>query len=377
MRRESDVKKKKGCERMSPKKKVVVIDNSAFMRRVISDIINDEGRCEVVGTASNGRDGLKLIEEVQPDVVTLDIQMPIMDGLTMLKRMKKSYDIPVIMLSTLTKEGAAETIQSLELGAFDFVAKPEDIFRVNSQETRKELMDKILAAIQYNVTYPQVKKNNSEEIQDNIKYIQESKSLNTLYSKSRVKNLIAIGTSTGGPRALQSVLPHFPEELDGAIVIVQHMPPGFITSLAERLDHLSHIRVKEAEHGEVVCNGIAYVAPGDLYLRVKSKGERLIIHLSDEQKKGAHKPSVNIMMESLQGINVEQIIAVVMTGMGTDGRDGIAVLKSKKKAYIIAQDETSCVVYGMPRAIVEAKLVDKIAPLDEIACVITRKMEVL
>ncbi len=374
-KKEDVVKKKKGCEDMETKKKILVIDDSAFMRRVISDIINGDTRCEVVGTAANGEDGLKLIAELKPDVITLDVQMPIMDGLTMLKTMKKKYNIPVIMMSTLTKEGATETIQSLELGAFDFVAKPDNIFKVNSQEIRKELIEKIMVATQCCVKYEVPQKSRVirkiEPSQEVVKPTQRK------VSNDKVSKLVAIGTSTGGPRALQYLLPYLPKDIDAGIVIVQHMPPGFTKSLADRLNNLSQIQVKEAEDGERILKGTAYIAPGDRHLVVKQKGHDYVVHLSDGPKEGAHKPSVNVMMTSLSDISIQHLIGVIMTGMGADGRDGLAALKQKRDIHVIAQEETSCVVYGMPKAIVEANLADDIIPLDQLAKVITKKVEVL
>jgi two-component system chemotaxis response regulator CheB len=360
---------------MVAKKKILVIDDSAFMRRVISDIINGDSRCEVIGTAANGEDGLKLLEHLKPDVITLDIQMPIMDGLTMLKTMKQKYNIPVIMMSTLTKEGALETIQSLELGAFDFVAKPDNIFKVNSQEIRTELIEKIMTATQSRVRYE------NSQISTPISKPEKAQVLTdrprVSHVGDKVTKLVAIGTSTGGPRALQYVLPYLPKDIEAGIVIVQHMPPGFTKSLAERLNNLSEIQVKEAEDGEQILNGTAYIAPGDRHLMVKQKGNQYVIHLSDGPKNGAHKPSVNEMMTSLAEISIPHIIGVVMTGMGADGREGIANLKQKREIHIIVQEEASCVVYGMPKAIVEAKLADEIIPLDQLAKVITKKVEVL
>ena len=365
---------------MEIKKKILIIDDSAFMRRVISDIINGDKRCEVVGTASNGEEGLKLLEQLNPDVITLDIQMPIMDGLTMLKKLKEKFRIPVIMMSTLTKEGATETIQCLELGAFDFVAKPDNIFKVNSQEIRTELIQKIMAATQSHIHYENPKLSSQKaKIRKTKEVAYQKVEIQNKGNKSKDKltKLIAIGTSTGGPRALQYLLPYIPKDIDAAIVIVQHMPPGFTKSLADRLNNLSEINVKEAEDGEEILKGSAYIAPGDRHLIVKQKGDRYVIHLSDGPKNGAHKPSVNVMMSSITDISIEHVIGVIMTGMGADGREGVTDLKEKRKVHIIAQEETSCVVYGMPKAIVEAKLADEIIPLEQLAKVITKKVEVL
>ena len=217
---------------MENKKKILVIDDSAFMRRVISDIINNDERCQVIGTAANGKEGLEKIRLLRPDVVTLDIEMPIMNGLQMLKELPKKQMLPVIMMSTLAEEGATETIQALELGAYDFVKKPDNIFKVNSEEIRKELIQKIIVASQADLK-------NLKKVKPLIakaKVVSFSKELDKSSKRiSYANKLVAIGTSTGGPRALQYVLPYLPRDINAGIVVVQHMPPGFTKSLSDRL----------------------------------------------------------------------------------------------------------------------------------------------
>lgn len=193
----------------------------------------------------------------------------------------------------------------------------------------------------------------------------------------KINKLVAIGTSTGGPRALQYVLPYLPGDIDAGIVIVQHMPPGFTKSLAERLNQLSEITVKEAENGERILKGWAYIAPGDRHLLVKQKGSDYYIELSDGPKKGAHKPAVDVMLTSITAIKIPHVIGVIMTGMGADGRDGFKDLRSARKCHVIAQNEDSCVVYGMPKSVVEAGMADDIQPLDKISNAIVKKLEVL
>lgn len=362
-------------------KKVLIVDDSAFMRRVISDIIKSDKRFEVVGTASNGQEALSVVNELKPDVISLDIQMPVMDGLTMLKKLNVDHKIPVVMMSTLTKEGATETIQALELGAFDFVAKPDNIFKVNSTEIKEELLEKLYQAAlsgEKAVTKfkPSISRTLTPEntssgttIRSEVKVSQKS--------GAKVTKLVAIGTSTGGPRALQYLLPYLPKDIDAGIVIVQHMPPGFTKSLSERLNQLSEITVKEAENGDIIENGTAYIAPGDRHLLVKQTGSNYVIELSDGPKKGAHKPSVDVMMSSITKINIPHVVGVIMTGMGADGREGLQDLKNARKIHIIAQDEESCVVYGMPKSVVEVGIADEIKPLDQLAVAIVKKLEVL
>ncbi len=370
-------------QNMNKKKRILVVDDSAFMRKVISDIINNDDRCEVAGTAANGKEALEKVDELKPDVISLDIQMPVMDGLTMLKELNKEHKIPVIMMSTLTKEGATETIQALELGAFDFVAKPDNIFKVNSDEISSELMSKLVAAANSGAKSVTKFKPRLTRSFTPTKTEPEArpKTVTSTVSKpmtgEKINKLVAIGTSTGGPRALQYVLPYLPGDIDAGIVIVQHMPPGFTKSLAERLNQLSEITVKEAEDGERILKGWAYIAPGDRRLLVKQKGTDYYIELSDGPKKGAHKPAVDVMLTSITTIKIPHVVGVIMTGMGADGRDGFKDLRGARKCHVIAQDEDSCVVYGMPKSVVEAGMADEIQPLDKISNAIVKKLEVL
>ncbi|PKM68100.1 MAG: chemotaxis response regulator protein-glutamate methylesterase [Firmicutes bacterium HGW-Firmicutes-2] len=358
---------------MEKTKKVLIIDDSAFMRRVISDIISSDSRFEVVGTASNGKEGLEQVKALNPDVISLDVQMPIMDGLTMLKRLQSTMPTPVVMMSTLTKEGAKETIEALELGAIDFLGKPSNIFKVNSDEIKEELLEKLyLAANVGKRTVVEMKPPATSTFQSSQKTVK-------IPMKQGVCNkLVAIGTSTGGPRALQYVLPYLPPNIDAGIVVVQHMPPGFTKSLANRLDQLSSIHVKEAEHGDIIKNGWAYIAPGDRHLLVSEKTDgSLYIELSDEEPVGGHKPAVNIMMRSIAKLQQRQYVGVIMTGMGADGMLGLKELSNKKDIHIVAQDEASCVVYGMPKSVVEAGLANEIVSLNKISETITKKLGVL
>lgn len=354
------------------KKKVVVIDDSAFMRRVISDIINSDERLEVVGTAINGKEGLKIINELSPDVITLDIQMPVMNGLEMLKVLQKDHSIPVVMLSTLVKEGAKETIQALELGAFDFIAKPDNIYSMSTSDVREKLIEKVVAASKAKT---QTVKAYKPTIKKALTF--ESPSEKRVKRPQDVKHLVAIGTSTGGPRALQYVIPYLPEDLNAGVVVVQHMPPGFTKSLSDRLNQLSKVYVKEAEHGDVITNGSVYIAPGDRHLEVVQEGKALTIRLTDDPPYGGHKPAVDVMMNSISKINNIDLTGVIMTGMGSDGAKGMAEVVNQRKMHIIAQDEASCVVYGMPKSVVERGLADEVVTLETIANSIIKKSGVL
>lgn len=369
-KKEKGENKKKGCDLMNNRKKVLVVDDSAFMRRIISDIINSDARCEVIGTANNGQDGLEKVKHLKPDVITLDIEMPIMNGLEMLKQLKQRSSIPVILMSTLAKEGAAETIQALELGAIDFITKPENIFKVNTEEIKNNLVDKIIMASKAKKI-----KVLQKPIAIPIKQHMTTKMIKK--STTKINNIVAIGCSTGGPRALQYVIPYLPMNINAGIVIVQHMPPGFTHSLAKRLDHLSEIKVKEAEDNDVINNGTAYIAPGDRHIKVVESHGEYIIKLSDDLPKNGHKPAVDVMMNSLTSIKLNQMVGVIMTGMGADGSDGLEKLKTKNKLHVIAQNEETCVVYGMPKVVVQKGIADEVIPLDSISSSIIKKTGVL
>jgi len=352
-------------------KKVLVIDDSAFMRRVISDIINYDEKCQVVGTANNGKDGLEKIRLLEPDVVILDIEMPVMNGLQMLEALREQEMLPVIMMSTLVEKGAKETIRALELGAYDFVKKPDNIFKVNSEEIKNELISKIISASKSKV-----------QILNKVKPVKlssfrNSRKLDDFIENTKVNNIVAIGTSTGGPRALQYVLPYLPKNINAGIVIVQHMPPGFTKSLSERLNNLSEIYIKEAKDGDIIKNGCAYIAPGGKHLEVINEFGALKIRLSDAPVDNGHKPSVNYMMKSLSKIANKKYIGVIMTGMGSDGALGMQDVKNKCGMYIIAQDEPSCVVYGMPKSVINLGIADEIISLDSIANSIIKQSGVL
>jgi two-component system chemotaxis response regulator CheB len=357
-------------------KKIIVIDDSAFMRRVVSDIINSDERCEVIATATNGKEGLEKIKELNPDCITLDIEMPVMNGIEMLKELQKTHHTPAIMLSTLVEAGAKETIAALELGAFDFIQKPDNIFKIKSDQVKEELIQKVIAAA--NSRHVIMRKTQPLMPRKTVGTSKNQKeSVTRLKNNSTVNNLVAIGVSTGGPKALQYVLPYLPSNLNAGVVIVQHMPPGFTASLSNRLDQLSEISVKEAENGDVIENGKAYIAPGDKHLLVIQRNNDLIIQLSDEPPVGSHKPSVNVMMNSISKINNKKLIGVIMTGMGNDGTDGFTKVKENQKMHVIAQNEATCVVYGMPRCVVDKGLADEVVDLESIAKSISKQSGVL
>jgi two-component system chemotaxis response regulator CheB len=350
--------------------KVLVVDDSAFMRKVISDMIETDPGMEVIDVAKNGNDAIQKIKSLNPDVVTMDIEMPVKDGLTALREIMDEYPRPVIMLSSLTKKGAEETLKALDFGAFDFITKPSSMLKVSTPEMRDELLEKIRIAsrtkvrkVSQTVARRRVETSNAE--------VQHS---NTL-GNTRFKKIIAIGTSTGGPRALQEVVPLIPGNIDASVVIVQHMPPGFTKSLAERLDTMSRIRVKEAEDGDVLKAGWAFLAPGDLHLKVTKQNGQFVIKLDNSERVSGHRPSVDAMMDSIVEASSRNTIGVIMTGMGADGAAGMKKLRDNG-GFVIAQNEESCVVYGMPKSAIKLDGVDKVVDLSNIAVEIQKAMEV-
>lgn len=358
------------------KRKILIIDDSAFTRKVLSNIIQEDGRLEVIGLAKNGKEGMDMALSLDPDVISVDVEMPVMNGLTMIKELMQQKNFPIVVVSSLTKEGASETIQALEYGAFDFIAKPSSLFGLKTEEVFAEYIEKVYAAAISKRKLDQLPRKRPDHYSQLIPPGPRPAEEPGMKDKP-ARKLVAIGTSTGGPKALPEVLGHLPEDFPAGLVIVQHMPPGFTKSLANRLDQLSRIRVKEAEDGELICQASAYIAPGDRHLKIREKHGKYYVELDDGPKKGPHKPAVDVMMASLALLEPKKVIAVIMTGMGSDGCEGIERLKKANHSYTIAQDEESCVVYGMPRAVVQKQLADEIVPLNQIAKAIKMKLEVL
>ncbi|HHV29888.1 protein-glutamate methylesterase/protein-glutamine glutaminase [Acetivibrio mesophilus] len=333
---------------------VLVVDDSAFMRKVISDILNSDEEVEVIDTAKNGLEAIEKAHKLKPDVITLDLKMPVMDGLECLRKLNENMRIPVIMLSSITREGAEATIQALAEGAMDFIAKPENIFDMKEECIKNEIIEKVKVAKSYKCL-----KNERKSVGIVMK---------ADATKSKIRNIVVIGTSTGGPRALQDVVPLFPANVDAAFLVVQHMPEGFTKSLADRLDALSSVKVKEAEDNDILENSHVYIAPGDYHMLLEKTGNDLFkIKLSKDPPIGGHRPSVDVMMESVSNTGFGNIVGVIMTGMGRDGTEGVKKLKSVNNAHIIAQDESTCVVFGMPRVAITTGAVDVVVPLKEIA----------
>jgi len=293
-----------------------------------------------------------------------------MDGLTALEIIMKESPSSVLMLSSVTKEGADATLKALELGAFDFITKPSSIFKISADDIKKQLVEKILLASKVRPSKLTTKVTRTYADKFGKRKVTKTP------KGSMVDKIIAIGTSTGGPKALQSVIPLLPGNINAPILIVQHMPAGFTKSLAERLDNLSDVSVKEAEDGDQLKPGWVYIAPGDYHIKVNERNKSYYIELDGGATVSGHRPSADVMFESVSNISSKKVIAVIMTGMGSDGAKSLKLLKEKKGGYVIAQDENSCVVYGMPGSAVKLGAVDKIVSLNEISNEIMKVMGV-
>ena len=388
-------------------KKILVVDDSALMRRLISDIINSDNRFCVKDLATNGLEALDLIIKNQMvyDAVVLDINMPKMNGLELLEQLQKHrIKINVIMVSTLAKEGAKETIIALERGAFDFVTKPENYLDAKEDHFKNRLLEVLSVAAKADMpssTAERPSRIQKTEVSENKSSIglRTTAKVGTsqptrmgvmaslkpkfkphkklIGSKEGKSKLVALACSTGGPKSLQSVIPKLPANLDAPVVLVQHMPKGFTNSLAMRLNEMSQVTVKEAADGDVLQKGWVYIAPGGKQMRVLKVGGTYKIAVTDEPARDALKPCANIMYESLVCSNFDEITCVVLTGMGADGTVGIGTLGEAINVHVIAQDEATSVVYGMPKAIAEANIVDEVLPLEKIADAITKNVGVL
>lgn len=336
--------------------KVLVVDDSILIRKILTDILESDEEIKVIDTAKNGKEALAKIESLKPDLVTLDVEMPVMDGITTLKHIVSNYKIPVIMISSLTYEGAELTLRALDLGAVDFLPKPTNVFNIRQEDLRAQIIEKVKVASKSKF-YPFKP---IEHIKKHDEGLLKKKTFKTSFD-----NIVAIGTSTGGPRALQTIIPQLPADINASIVIVQHMPPKFTKSLADRLNSISNIRVKEAEEGDILQRGHAYIAPGDYHLRIVKDGDKLIVRLDHEPEVLGLRPTVDKMMESVAKIEGYNKIGVILTGMGSDGKIGIKSIK-ESGGFTIAQDEATSVVFGMPKAAISANCIDDVLPIEQI-----------
>ena len=355
------------------KKKILVVDDSALMRRVLCDIISSDEAFEVAGRAINGIEALELVKKNTYDAIVLDVNMPKMNGLQFLSELKKA-NLPqrVMMASTDTMEGAQTTMDALELGALDFVHKPDQANSCREADFVGQFLRVLhgVASSRIPVFADRTRERQKKE---------ETQKLIGLLSKSSSRivgsKIVAIASSTGGPKALSSVIPFLPENLDAPVVLVQHMPKGFTATLAQRLNSTSKIAVCEAAEGQVLEKGHVYISAGGMHMNiVPGRPGTYVIHYTDQPNREGVKPCANYMFESLIDTKFDHIVCCILTGMGADGTEGIKNLKAKRKAFVNSQDEASSTIYGMPKAVYTAGLSDQVVSLDKVAEEISMKV---
>jgi two-component system chemotaxis response regulator CheB len=341
---------------MSERVRVLVVDDSALMRKLISQILARDNDIEVVGTAMDGALGLKKVADLKPDVVTLDLEMPRMDGMEMLRQITKKSRVPVIIVSALSTEGASATFRALAFGAFDFVAKPRDAASAHMEEIAEDLIAKIKAAA------------NSKSRQVQAPALPEHIKASKPASRPRQEptKIVAIGISTGGPNALLYMLAKLPGDFRGSIIVVQHMPEGFTHMFANRLNESCAIDVKEAQSGDLITAGRALICPGNRHIKVRRMPLGNTVVLSDEPRVNGHRPSADVLFRSLASEFGSRGVGLLMTGMGEDGAAGLGLVKDAG-GVTIAQSEESCVVFGMPKVAIERGFATRVIPLDKLA----------
>ena len=342
--------------------RVLVVDDSAFMRKSLTTMLEEGKQIQVVGVARNGEEAVQQVQQLKPDVVTMDVEMPGMTGLQALQQIMTKNPVPVIMVSSVTVEGAQETLQALEWGAVDFIPKQLDGVASKIAEIQKILVPKVLAARYAGSKLKRLTVTGAPKLSMPVAKALSSRSV----SVTRGTKLIASGCSTGGPQALFEIIPTIPADCPAGIVIVQHMPSSFTKPFAERLNNLCALEVREAVDGDEVKPGRVLVAPGGMQFRVVKKTiTTSVVKLAPNYEKHAHAPSVDIMLQSVAALFGERSIGVILTGMGHDGLDGMKAIKAVG-GRTVAQDEASSVVYGMPKAVVEAGCAEKVVSLSKV-----------
>ena len=353
--------------------RVLIVDDSPFMRKALERMLLAAEDIQVVGTARDGIDALEKIQQLKPDIVTLDVEMPRMDGLTCLKKIMVDHPLPVLMVSSLTQEGAQATLEALAAGALDFIPKESSMASGSILQIQQDLQEKVRKlALSPRFRKPALRPAAIQPLaRPAVAPSRGGMAPTGLLASSPVAEFLAIGCSTGGPKALQDLLPAIPKSLPVPCLIVQHMPASFTKPFAERLNTICQVDVKEAENGETARPGTIYIAPGGIHMNYRQRGAQAYIELSAEPAESLHRPSVDVMFQSLAQECTKQILAMILTGMGSDGARGMQMLKAKG-AHTLAEAEESCVVYGMPKAAFERGCVDQVAPLPEIAGILRR-----
>ena len=348
--------------------KVVVVDDSAFMRKALSTMLAKDPEIEVVATARDGEEGLEMVRRHEPDVVTMDIEMPRMDGLTALRHIMMEMPRPVLMVSSLTTEGAEATLKAMELGAVDFIPKQLSKVSLDIVKIEDDLRAKVKMIARRRMSHlfrsPLAARARPSAATGTQAGTERPVRAAGRPGGTQTRDLVAIGVSTGGPPAVQKVLSVLPQDFPAGILIAQHMPAAFTGPFAKRLDGVCRITVKEAEDGERLQHGVAYVAPGGKHLRIDQKISRIDVRVVEEPREALYKPSASVLFDSVAAGVGRRGLGVVLTGMGSDGLEGMRLLKAKG-GRALAQSDSTCVVYGMPKAIVDAGLADEIVDIDE------------
>jgi len=337
---------------MATPHKVLIVDDSALMRQLLTRILSSDPELEVVGAAGDPYAAREKIKALNPDVLTLDIEMPRMDGLTFLEKLMRGHPMPVVMISSLTDKGADTTLRALSLGAIDYVSKPKLDVSHGTVEQAQEIVAKVKAAAKARIRRPSVPKT------------PPAASTGRTYQFSATHKVVAIGASTGGTEALKELLSQLPADFPG-IVIVQHMPETFTRQFSERLDSLCKIRVKEAQDTDRILPGHALLAPGGHHMAVIRQGMEYAVHVYRGERVNRHLPSVDVLFSSCARSMGKNALGVLLTGMGADGARGMLEMK-QAGSFNIAQDESTCVVFGMPREAILLNAVDQVLPLDQI-----------
>lgn len=360
---------------------VLVVDDSALMRKVISDILSEDEDIKVVGTARNGLDAVEKVERLRPDVVTLDVEMPTLDGLHALGYIMSECPTPVVMLTAVDPRSAERTLNAFEYGAVDFIQKPSGNISLNITDIASDIRLKVKIAAKVDLKKLGFmeehvnSRGSTEKKQRILPAIPSEDSRKKHFSNQKI---LAIASSTGGPRALEQVVPKLPGDLKVPVVIVQHMPAGFTASLAQRLDMQSQLTVCEAKDGDVLEPGTVYIAPGNYHMEIVQKNingrTSEIVSLNQRPREQGVRPCANILFKSLVPIYGQNILAVILTGMGADGADGAEEIK-KAGGKVITEDEKSCVVYGMPKAVVQRGLSDSVVTLEKISAEIVQMLK--
>ncbi|MCD6388430.1 MAG: chemotaxis response regulator protein-glutamate methylesterase [Desulfobulbaceae bacterium] len=356
--------------------RVLVVDDTVLYRKVLTDVLARIPNVEVVGSAGNGRIGLNKIEQLRPDLMTLDFEMPVMDGLQTLRELKKKKsDVAVIMVSAHTSAGAAVTMEALELGAYDFIAKPSG----GSLEQNREALLKQLKPVIQSVTTRRIlsrtlRKAPSTPLPKKQPVAVPSPSPAVPLKPAGRIDIVAVGISTGGPNALAVMIPLLPKTLRTPVVIVQHMPPVFTKALADSLDKKSAVHVKEAEQDELIQAGCVYIAPGGKQMKLTRRAGGIAVDLTDDPPENHCRPAADYLFRSVSKLYDNRALGVIMTGMGSDGVLGLRLMK-RRGARVIGQDEATCVVYGMPMEASKAEVTDVVLPLARIAPEIVRMVK--